>query len=64
VISLQVMAAALKRLTFAFESGQWDTCTDCMGEIQEAINNLTSAILEGEERDQVAEARKELERVK
>lgn len=64
VISLQVIAAALKRLTFAFESGQWDACADCMGEIQEALNSLCEAILEEEERDKVAEARRELERMK
>jgi flavorubredoxin len=64
VISLQVMGAALKRLTFAFESGHWDECANCMGEIQEAMNNLATAILEEEERAKVADARRELERCK
>lgn len=64
MISLQVISAALKRLIFAFESGHWDECANCMGEIQDAMNTLTQAILEEEERDTVRDARKELEKCK
>lgn len=54
------MSQSLRRITFAYESANFDACIEQMGEIQQAINDFVAWRLEQEEAEKVKDARAEL----